>query len=158
MEEKKVPTNTAITENSNNNASVNTPSYQPPVQTHPQYAQTPVYNHYPVAKIPKPFYGFNIVALVLGIISLISGFESLSNSIELLFGSLKLNSINFESLGYYIADCTIGLIIAVLCLIFGFIGYRKKENYGRSLGLAGLICGGIAFLSYFASVVLFSIN
>ncbi len=157
MEENKIPTNTAIIENPDNNASVNPPSYQPPVQTHYQYTQAPVYNNYPVSKIPKPFYGFNITALVLGIISFISGVESLSDSIQILFGSLKLNSGSFESLGYYVADCTTGLIITVLCLIFGFIGYRKKENHGRSLGLAGLICGGIGFLTYFTSLVLFSI-
>lgn len=156
MEQNNSHNNTVVAGNPATQASVNAPTYQPPVQTQAPYTQVP-YNTYPIAKIPKPFYGFNIVALVLGIISLISAIGSLSDSIEILFDILKLNSNGFESLGYYVANCITGIIITALCLIFGFIGYRKKENHGRSLGLAGLICGGIGLLCYVVSFVLLAI-
>ncbi len=134
----------------------NTPPH-PPVQGRPPYPSYPAYKPVSPVKIPKPFYGFNIVALVVGIFSLLSGISNLSDAIEVLYDCLSMNMGRFESLGYYVANSTTGLIVAAVCLVFGFIGYRKKENYGRSLGLAGLICGGIGFISYVASLIIFLI-
>lgn len=128
---------------------------QPPVQGRPPYPPYTAYKPVPPVKVAKPFFGFNIVALVLGIYSLLEGISGLAEAIEVLYDCLSMSLGNFESIGRYVANCSASLIVAAVCLIFGFIGYRKKENYGRSLGLAGLICGGIGFVSLVASLIIF---
>lgn len=161
MEENRNPVNTATVEGAPEGNPVNAPTPPPPAYGNapqpprPPYPQYPVYKPAPPMKVPKPLYGFNIVALIVGIFSLFGGIASLSDAIEVLYDCLSMNAGRFESLGYYVADCTTGLIIAAVCLIFGYIGYHKKENYGRSLGLAGLICGGIGLVSSLVSLVLF---
>ncbi len=158
-------------ENRNNAVNTNTPDR--PVATVPQgqyipKPQQPVYTpQMPYGNIPTGNYqphvapqppkpeksmaglAFNITSMAIGIITFLIGITSLTDSIEYVF-----DTESWYTFGSEISTSVGCLIFGLLCLALAFLGVRKKENAGRSMGAVGIICGSLGILCSALSIIL----
>ncbi len=100
-----------------------------------------------------PGLGFNITSMAIGIITFLIGVTSLSSCIEYIY-----DSDSWYNFGSELSSCVTCLIFGLLCVSFAIIGIRKKENSGRSMGAAGLICGSLGVLSSILSIIILLSN
>ena len=159
-------------EENRNNTVVATPSgTKPPVAPQGQYVPASPYppnmpyqniQRPPVQQfIPQPpkedkkthGLGFNITSMAIGIITFLIGVSSLSSCIEYIY-----DNDSFYNFGSELSSCVTCLIFGLLCVSFAVIGIRKKENSGRSMGAAGLICGCLGVLSSILSIIILLSN
>ncbi len=129
------------------------PAAQPPVtNTNPYQYNLPPRGVTAQPQKPEKLYSglaFNITSMAIGIITFLIGITSLTDAIEYLF-----DSESWYTFGDELSTSVGCLIFGLLCLALAFLGVRKKENAGRSMGAVGIICGGLGILCSALSIIL----